>query len=122
LRGLSRLTVNDRGCWLVLAPIRFPHFAHQLVVDHLPETIAIPESSMMVSRLPRAQLVANSVPLTTFLVEEAEPIENLPERRLSRTSAVGLPLGHHRLEDFPLCIGQIAGIRGAHAHLLRVVN
>ena len=98
-----------------MAAFGFAEALAQKGVHPLPQTIAFPESEVMIHRAPRSEVLGQVAPLAAGFGEVKDGIEQLAEGMLARSTSL-CGLGKAMIDELPFGVGEVRCI----AHRKRI--
>ena len=114
---LDGLAVDAAGAGVLVLSEGDPHRLAQGVEDLLPGAIVAPLGEVFVDGALGRQVVRQHVPLAAGAIDVEDRVDHFPEINLARPSHLGD--GDQRPDDFPLRVGQVAGVGLTHRDMLR---
>ena len=106
LAAFDTLTVDDARAGLGLAPLGQADVLAQVRVNRDPQSVALPESEVVVDRTPTSKVGGHIAPLTTGFQNVEDRIEQLPERMLA-WPALLVGLGKALIDELPFGVRQV---------------
>jgi len=109
LGAFDALTVDDTRTGVALASIDQTHLFSQVGVNRCPQTVAFPESEVVIGCSPRGKVSWQVAPLTTGFDNIENGVGQLSEGMLARTPCLG-GLGKAVIDELPFAVGKVRGI------------
>ena len=106
LGAFDALTVDDTSTGVALAPIDQTHLFSQVGVNRCPQTVAFPESEVVIGRSPRGKVSWQVAPLTAGFDNIENGVGQLSEGMLARTPCLG-GLGEAVIDELPFALGKV---------------
>jgi hypothetical protein len=106
LGAFDALAVDDTSTGVALASIDQAHLLAQVSMNGCPQTVALPESEVVIGRSPRGKVSWQVAPLATRFDHIENGVGQLSERMLARTSYLG-GLGEAVVDELPFTVGKV---------------